>query len=198
MQGRKEGDSDNRIGTILFSDQNRLESGSPIMEGLGTLFGIRREKKRAVDPNLEYLFEEEYEGLTGPSWGARICHGTGIVYLGTLAVGGLWGLSDGLRNPIGQKSYRLRLNSVVNGCTARGPFLANNISALALMYNLIHGGLLKVTKRDQDLYSSVGSAAIAGLLYRSTRGPGTAALFSFTTATAMAMYQLAMRKATVY
>ena len=44
-------------------------------------------------------------------------------------MGGVWGVSEGLRRPEG-KTLRLRMNSVLNGCTRRGPFLGNTLSVL--------------------------------------------------------------------
>ena len=51
-------------------------------------------------------------------------------------MGGLWGLSDGLRRPEG-KNIRLRLNSILNGLTRRGPFMGNTLATLGehVQYN---------------------------------------------------------------
>ena len=46
-----------------------------------------------------------------------------------LTIGGTWGLYEGLRNPDG-RTMKLRLNSVLNGMTRRGPFLANSLGVL--------------------------------------------------------------------
>ena len=46
-----------------------------------------------------------------------------------LTIGGTWGLYEGLRNPDG-KTMKLRLNSVLNGMTRRGPFLANSLGVV--------------------------------------------------------------------
>ena len=47
-----------------------------------------------------------------------------------IGVGGVWGLYEGLLAfPTGE-SRRLKLNTVINCCTRRGPFLANNLAVL--------------------------------------------------------------------
>ena len=44
-------------------------------------------------------------------------------------VGGVWGLWEGVKTPEG-RTVRLRMNSVLNGCTRRGPFLGNTLAVL--------------------------------------------------------------------
>lgn len=141
---------------------------------------------------LEYLFEEEYlPNGGGPSWGSRICYGAGTTYLSGLAVGGAWGLLDGLRNRAGRTSMRLRWNCIVNACTARGPFVANSAGMVALLYNLIHGGVIKVRGGRFDEWTAVGSATAAGLLFKSTAGLRTAGLAALLAGSLMSVYQWA-------
>lgn len=142
---------------------------------------------------LEYLFEDEY-APSGPSWGARICYGAGITYLTGLSIGGSWGLVDGLRNPAGRASSRLRLNCILNSCTARGPFVANNLAMVALLYNLVHGAVIKARKGQQaDEVSATASAAAAGLIYKSSRGLRAMGKAGLLLGTGMATFQLAKR-----
>ncbi len=141
------------------------------------------------DADLEYLFEDEYKP-NGPSWGARICYGAGTTYLTGLAIGGSWGLFDGLKNPIGRGSRRLRINCILNACTSRGPFVANNLGMLALLYNLVHGGIMQMRDGKFDEASSIGSAAIAGLVYKSTAGFKPAMGAAGIMAGGMGMYSL--------
>jgi import inner membrane translocase subunit TIM23 len=141
-------------------------------------------------PQLEYLFEEDYKH-GGPSWGARICYGAGSTYLVGLGLGGSWGLLDGLKNPLGRGSRRLRVNCILNACTARGPFVANNLGMLALLYNLVHGGVIHVREGKADMMSAVGSAGLAGAVFKSTAGVRPAALAAGLFAGGMGLYQLA-------
>ena len=46
-----------------------------------------------------------------------------------MAFGGVWGAAEGLKHTEG-RTYRLRMNSILNGCTRRGPFLGNNLAVL--------------------------------------------------------------------
>jgi import inner membrane translocase subunit TIM23 len=157
----------------------------------GLLSNLKTPPGVPSDQQLEFLFEDEYKP-NGPSWGARICYGAGTTYLSGLALGGSWGLFDGLRNPVGKGSRRLRINSIVNACTARGPFVANNLGMLALLYNLIHGGVIHLRDGKFDEASAIGSAAAAGLVYKSTAGlpkaVGAAGVFG----AVMAAYQLGL------
>ncbi len=47
-----------------------------------------------------------------------------------LASGTVWGLKEGLRNIEGT-SHRMRANSILNGLTRRGPYMANTFAALS-------------------------------------------------------------------
>lgn len=165
--------------------------GFSLLGPAGFLSALKTPPSVPEDSQLEFLFEDEYKP-NGPSWGARICYGAGTTYLSGLAVGGTWGLLDGLRNPVGKGSRRLRMNCIVNACTARGPFVANNLGMVALLYNLVHGGMIHARDGKFDEYSAVGSAACAGLVYKSTAGLQRALLSSSLMAGGMALYQLGL------
>lgn len=142
---------------------------------------------------LEYLFEDEY-APNGPSWGARICYGTGSTYLLGLGTGGLWGLVDGLRNPQGLGSRRLRVNCILNGCTARGPFVGNSLGIVALMYNLVHGAVIKMRGDRHDEWTAAGAALASGLLFKSTAGWQKSLLSGGVFGGGMLAYQMLQRK----
>ena len=118
---------------------------------------------------LEYLFDDEYVS-NGPSWGARVCYGTGSTYLIGLISGGLWGLADGLRNPQGNGSRRLRINCIMNACTSRGPFLGNSLGIVALLYNGLNGAIIKARNDREDMLGAVGAATLSGAIFKSTAG----------------------------
>lgn len=169
---------------------NKHSSNSGNLRGLfGILNAINPSVTTDSSPSqLEYLFEDEYV-QAGPSWGARLCYGAGLTYMGGLALGGSWGLLDGLRNPAGRGSRRLRWNCILNGCTARGPFVANHLAIVALLYNLMHGGLIRWRNGKEDISGAVGSAMAAGLLFKSTKGWRTAGLTSLAFGALMGAYQ---------
>jgi hypothetical protein len=48
-----------------------------------------------------------------------------------LILGGAWGFKEGFSRPLGNNtSFKLRLNSVLNGCTRRGTFVGNSLGVL--------------------------------------------------------------------
>ena len=73
--------------------------------------------------------------LPSRGWSDDLCYGTGVTYLSALAMGGAWGLAEGLNRSQGITSSKLRLNAVLNAVTRRGPFLGNNAGVIALVYN---------------------------------------------------------------
>ena len=55
-----------------------------------------------------------------------------------LGMGGVWGLSDGIRSrEMMGTSTRLRATAILNGLTRRGPFLANTSAVI--------GGLIRIS-----------------------------------------------------
>ncbi|RDA87732.1 hypothetical protein CP532_1768 [Ophiocordyceps camponoti-leonardi (nom. inval.)] len=131
-----------------------------------------------LDKNaLEYLTLDEsaLSDLPGgqsvlPSRGFTddLCYGTGITYLTALSIGGAWGLQEGLRRSDGQPP-KLRLNSVLNAVTRRGPFLGNSAGAVAITYNCINS-LIGYVRGKHAASNSVLAGALSGMVFKSTRG----------------------------
>ncbi|XP_065910216.1 uncharacterized protein [Dysidea avara] len=126
----------------------------------------------ALDPSYlpkepEYIFPIESRRR---SLGDRILPVTGHCYLSGIAVGGAWGLYEGLSTlPVGE-SNRLKLNTVINCCTRRGPFLANNLAVLGLIYSTTNHILCRVTEQEDSMINSVAAGTLTGALYKSTAG----------------------------
>jgi import inner membrane translocase subunit TIM23 len=59
------------------------------------------------------------------------------------------------------------LFSVLNGCTRRGPFVANNLGILALMYSTLDYGIGKLRDKE-DQYNSIAAAVSTGVIFKST------------------------------
>ena len=57
--------------------------------------------------------------------------------------------------------------SVLNGCTRRGPFVANSLGVLALMYSTLDYGIGKLREKD-DQYNSIAAAVTTGVIFKST------------------------------
>jgi import inner membrane translocase subunit TIM23 len=83
-------------------------------------------------------------------WSDDLCYGTGCTYLLALStgrigldgvasplmyLGGAWGFAEGLRRAPAGAPPRLKLNSILNGVTRRGPFLGNSAGVVAMGYN---------------------------------------------------------------
>lgn len=131
-----------------------------------------------LDKGVEYLdLEEEklnqVEGSQGlipsRSWTDDLCYGTGAVYLIGLGLGGLSGFQHGLKTLPANSPGKVQLNHILNNITKRGPFLGNNAGVLALTYNLIDSSLDGVRGKHDDV-NSVVAGALAGALFRSSRG----------------------------
>ncbi|KAI1816772.1 Tim17-domain-containing protein [Poronia punctata] len=127
--------------------------------------------------SLEYLSLEEsaLSDIPGsssviPSRGFSddLCYGTGITYLTALSMGGVWGLQEGLRKSAGQPP-KLRLNSVLNSVTRRGPFLGNSAGVVAITYNCINS-LIGYLRGQHDAANTILAGALSGMVFRSTRG----------------------------
>ncbi|KAJ2835194.1 Mitochondrial import inner membrane translocase subunit tim23 [Coemansia sp. 'formosensis'] len=123
---------------------------------------------------IEYLNIEEGTGFSGgvvPSrgWSDDLCYGTGTMYILGLASGGAWGFMEGLRSQH-SINFKLRVNSVLNSMTRRGPFVGNSLGILGMFYNSINSAIGSF-RGTRDQYNSLGAAAISGMLFKIGGGP---------------------------
>ncbi|EIW79197.1 Tim17-domain-containing protein [Coniophora puteana RWD-64-598 SS2] len=102
-------------------------------------------------------------------WSDDLCYGTGTMYLGGLALGGAWGVSEGARRPLAVSNARLRLNSVLNAVTRRGTFIGNSAGVLALVYNGVNSSI-DAWRGKHDTAGSMAAGAVTGALFKSTAG----------------------------
>lgn len=154
------GGADSFLQSSAFADPTQLHP----------LAGLNKE-------TLEYISMEDsaLSDLPGsqsvlPSRGFTddLCYGTGITYLTALTLGGAWGVQEGLRRSAGQPP-KLRLNSMLNAVTRRGPFLGNSAGVVAICYNCINSYIGYVRGRH-DAANSVLAGGLSGMLFKSTRG----------------------------
>lgn len=126
---------------------------------------------------LEYLSLEDsaltdlpgaHTAIPSRGFSDDLCYGTGITYLTALSIGGAWGLQEGLRKSAGQPP-KLRLNSVLNSITRRGPFLGNSAGVVAITYNCINS-LIGYLRGKHDAANTIFAGALSGMVFRSTRG----------------------------
>lgn len=162
----------------LGFDPSQISSVSQIISAPGGLDTSRLHPLAGLEKGVEFMdLEDEelthMEGAQGliPSrgWTDDLCYGTGAVYLLGLGLGGSYGFFEGLQNIPADAPGRLRLNTVLNHITKRGPFLGNNAGVLALTYNLFDSAL-DAFRGKHDIYNSVVAGALAGALFKSSRG----------------------------
>jgi import inner membrane translocase subunit TIM23 len=106
--------------------------------------------------------------LPSRGWSDDLCYGTGVTYLTALTMGGAWGLQEGLRRSNGQPP-KLRLNSVLNAVTRRGPFLGNSAGVIAMVYNGFNS-FIGHMRGKHDSANSIMAGALSGMIFKSTRG----------------------------
>ena len=107
--------------------------------------------------------------LPSRGWSDDLCYGTGITYLSALTLGGTWGMIEGLRKSPATAPPKLRLNSVLNSMTRRGPFLGNSAGVIAMVYNGINSTIGYYRGRH-DSVNSIVAGALSGMLFKSTKG----------------------------
>ncbi|KAK6333238.1 Mitochondrial import inner membrane translocase subunit tim23 [Orbilia javanica] len=131
-----------------------------------------------LDEGLEYLKleDEALSDLPGsnsflPSrgWSDDLCYGTGTTYLAALSIGGAWGFIEGVNRSPPMAPPKLKLNSILNGMTRRGPFMGNSAGVIAMVYNGINSTIGHVRGRH-DTANSVVAGALSGAIFKSTRG----------------------------
>lgn len=101
-----------------------------------------------------------------------------------LAVGGAWGMKEGLSRPLGDSpSMKLRINAILNGCTRRGSFLGNSLgvlgklpdslaslaelTSLAIFYNIVNSSMDSYRGRH-DIINAMTAGAVSGAIFKST------------------------------
>lgn len=172
------GSQQNKQENELGFDPKQVNDVSSFLSQPGVFESQKLHPLAGLDKGIEYLdLEEEQltnvEGAQGliPSrnWTDDLCYGTGAVYLLGLGMGGAYGMQEGLKNLPQNSSPRLKLNTVLNHITKRGPFLGNSAGVLALTYNLIDSSIDAIRGKHDDL-NSIGAGALAGALFRSSAG----------------------------
>jgi mitochondrial import inner membrane translocase subunit TIM23 len=107
--------------------------------------------------------------LPSRGWSDDLCYGTGVTYLTALTMGGTWGLVEGLNRAPASAPPKLRLNSVLNSMTRRGPFLGNSAGVVAMVYNGVNS-TIGYYRGKHDSANSIVAGALSGMLFKSTRG----------------------------
>ncbi|PFX32833.1 mitochondrial import inner membrane translocase subunit Tim23-like [Stylophora pistillata] len=156
-----------------YADQGGGPSGYDPSTGYSVNRGAGLSPYLNIDPTYlnqggaEFVFPSDSKKKR--SLGEQMFTGVGTSYMCGLAVGGTWGLYEGLRNPDG-KTMKLRINSVLNGCTRRGPSFGNSLGVIAVMYCSLEALINKARGGEEDEFNSIGAATLAGMIFKSTAG----------------------------
>jgi mitochondrial import inner membrane translocase subunit TIM23 len=143
----------------------------PDVSQLHPLAGLNQQK-------LDYLSLDEStlsdlpgsrSALPSRGWSDDLCYGTGVTYLTALTMGGAWGVVEGLNRSPASSPPKLRLNSVLNSMTRRGPFLGNSAGVVAMVYNGVNS-TIGYYRGKHDSANSLVAGALSGMLFKSTRG----------------------------
>lgn len=81
-------------------------------------------------------------------------------------MGGAFGMYEGLKSSP-SPALKIRVNTVLNSMTRRGPFLGNSAGVMALMYNGINGAIAR-GRGQYDPVNSVVAGAVTGAVFKST------------------------------
>lgn len=81
-------------------------------------------------------------------------------------MGGAFGMYEGLKSSP-SPALKIRVNTVLNSMTRRGPFLGNSAGIMALMYNGINGAISR-GRGQYDPVNSVVAGAVTGAVFKST------------------------------
>jgi import inner membrane translocase subunit TIM23 len=138
---------------------------------LHPLAGLNQDTLEYLTLDDTALSDSGHSVLPSRGFTDDLCYGAGVTYLTGLSLGGAWGLQEGLRKSSGQPP-RLRLNTVLNAVTRRGPFLGNSAGVVAIVYNC-NNALIGYLRGKHDAANSIAAGTISGMLFKSTRGVRT-------------------------
>lgn len=162
----------------LGFDPVQVSDVSSIILAPGVLDSSKLHPLAGLDKGIEYLdLEDDHltdvengsSIIAARNWRDNLCYGTGTMYLLGLGVGGLYGAQEGLNNMPANATAKLRLNTVLNHVTKRGPFLGNSSGVLALIYNMVDSAIDNVRGKHDDM-NSLAAGAITGAFFRSSAG----------------------------
>ncbi|KAG0005676.1 Mitochondrial import inner membrane translocase subunit tim23 [Entomortierella chlamydospora] len=162
----------------IYANQEDFNPSETVSSFLNTTYDPARLHPLAgLGGGLDYLNLDDDPGvlpgtqgglLPSRGWGDDLTYGTGLTYIAGLSLGGAYGFYEGLRSSP-SPAFKIRLNTVLNSMTRRGPFIGNSAGVLALMYNGVNGAIGKA-RGTHDPLNSVAAGALTGALFKSTAG----------------------------
>ncbi|KAG0247738.1 Mitochondrial import inner membrane translocase subunit tim23 [Mortierella polycephala] len=163
----------------IYASQEDFNPNDTVSSFLNTTYDPSRLHPMAgLGGGLDYLNLEDDGGalpstqgggiLPSRGWSDDLTYGTGLTYMTGLSLGGAFGFYEGLRSSP-SPAVKIRLNTVLNSMTRRGPFIGNSAGIMALMYNGINGAISK-GRGHYDPMNSIAAGALTGALFKSTAG----------------------------
>lgn len=149
----------------------------------------------AAPPSLgkvEYLYDEgekQQRGVFG-----RMVAGGGIGYLCGHGVGGVYGTTEGVKLMESSQPTRIKLTTLVNSLTKRGPEWANRFGVIGLAYGATTHTLVQVRGTNDAVNTCIAGVVAPAMVYahRGIRptiaAAGTGAVFAAVGTVAWAMW----------
>ncbi|KAI3637874.1 hypothetical protein MIR68_004523 [Amoeboaphelidium protococcarum] len=182
----------------VLANANRVGQSSSSAQGVS---GISS-PNTAMTPvssygGVDYLFMDEHKKRGERGFNEKLCYNTGTLYGVGLTAGGAWGAYEGVKQLLkngGQNvggiasatmaqsassaasppmSSKLKLNTVLNCVTRRGPQLGNQAGVLTLMFTMsehLLGKMLFGEGGNAQILNNTISGVVAGVLYKSSSG----------------------------
>ncbi|GEQ72137.1 hypothetical protein JCM33374_g5823 [Metschnikowia sp. JCM 33374] len=176
--GKSKDQTQNNVDQSLGFDPSQVSDVSTIISAPGVLDSSKLHPLAGLDKGIEYLdleddqltdLENGSSIIAARNWRDNLCYGTGSLYLLGLGVGGAYGMQEGLSNLPANSTGKLKLNTVLNHITKRGPFLGNSCGVLALIYNIFDSTIDHFRGKHDD-FNSLAAGALTGALFRSSAG----------------------------
>ncbi|KAF9355805.1 Mitochondrial import inner membrane translocase subunit tim23 [Mortierella sp. AD094] len=162
----------------IYASQEDFNPSETVSSFLNTAYDPTRLHPLAgLGGGLDYLNLDDDPGvlpgtqgglMPSRGWSDDLTYGTGLTYIAGLSLGGAYGFYEGLRSSP-SPAFKIRLNTVLNSMTRRGPFIGNSAGVLALMYNGVNGAIGKA-RGTHDPLNSVAAGALTGAIFKSTAG----------------------------
>ncbi|KAK8792021.1 hypothetical protein WA158_005398 [Blastocystis sp. Blastoise] len=107
------------------------------------------------------------------TWSEMCFHNVAVCYLSGLTFGGIYGLYEGLKTNK-SKYFKIRVNTVLNKMTLRGPSIGNAAGILALLYGssiwAIDKGCDQVGVHKNDIVGPLAAGFTTGAFFKCTAG----------------------------
>lgn len=160
-----------RSGPRLNMNMGNIDPGT-----IAPALGVYTRPSAGRRDGLDYVFAEDYKSARKKSGPEQLTYLAGSAYLTGAVIGGVVGLRTAMQESAG-KTGRLRINAILNATGKRGALLANSMGILALVFSLSETSLHNFTK-DDGATNYAAAGALAGAIFKSTRGLPVAAMWA--------------------